>query len=73
LKYREYFHNNYYVSNKISVWDQNSKKWTNPYPCIPTARYAVSSVGYKGYLIVAGGRERVPKDSSLISHQIEVP
>jgi hypothetical protein len=33
----------------------------------------VSSVGYKGYLIVAGGRERIPEDCSLISHQIEVP
>jgi hypothetical protein len=63
----------YYVSNKLSVWDQNSKKWTHPYPCIPAARYAVSSVGYKSYLIIAGGRERVPEDSSLISHQIEVP
>ena len=61
------------VSNKISVWDPESRKWSHPYPCIPTARYAVSSVGYKGYLIIAGGRECVPVDSSLVTHQIEVP
>ena len=61
------------VSNKISIWDPNSRKWIHPYPCIPAARYAVSSVGYKGYLVVAGGRQHVPEDPSLISHQIEVP
>ena len=61
------------ISNKISVWDPNSRKWMHPHPCIPAARYAVSSAGYKGYLIVAGGRERVPVDSSLVTHQIEVP
>ena len=50
------------ISNKISIWDPNSRKWIHPYPCIPAARYAVSSVGYKGYLIIAGGRQRVPED-----------
>ena len=61
------------VSNKISVWDHGARKWIHPYPCIPTARYAVSSVSYKSCLIVAGGRESVPIDASLVSHQIEVP
>ena len=61
------------ISNKISIWDPNYRKWTHPHPCIPIARYAVSSTGYKGYLIVAGGRKRVPVDSNLVTHQIEVP
>ena len=67
------FSQDVHVSNKISVWDPDTRKWTHPYPCIPVTRYAVSSAGYKGYLIVAGGRECMPLDSSLISNQIEVP
>ena len=61
------------ISNKISVWDPDTRKWTHPYPCIPTARYDVSSIGYKGYLILAGGREHLPEDPSLVTSQIEVP
>ena len=60
------------VSNKISVWDPDTRKWIHPYPCIPVARYSISSVGYRGYLIIAGGREHMPVDS-LITNQIEVP
>ena len=61
------------ILDKLTVWDQANGNWTHPFPNMPAARYNVSSAGYKGYLILAGGRERLPEDSNLVTSQVEVP
>ena len=43
-------------SNKIVVWDTLSQKWVYHYPPMTTARAFPAAVGYREYLIVAGGR-----------------
>ena len=43
------------VSNKVFVWDEDKRKWTTPYPNMPTARYYTCSVSYESIVIVAGG------------------
>ena len=40
----------------LGVWRADSKKWTHPYPDMPTARSGCSAVGYNEWLIVTGGR-----------------
>ena len=44
-------------SNLLGVWDQDSQKWTHPFPEMPTPRDMVSVVSYQRWLIVAGGRD----------------
>ena len=61
------------ISDKLSVWDTDERKWTHPFPNLPNARYNACSAGYEGYLVVAGGRKRMPEDSSMVTSQIEVP
>ena len=43
------------ISNKVFVWDENDKKWTTPYPRMPTARSLSSSISHGSAVIVAGG------------------
>ena len=45
------------VSNKITVWDSQSRGWVHPYPPMATAQDFAQchAVGYEDYLIVAGG------------------
>ena len=43
------------VSNKVFLWDEENRKWTTPYPNMPTARYYCSSVSHGSTVIVAGG------------------
>ena len=43
------------VSNLLGVWDNDTRKWTHPYPPMPTARYGSSVISYKQWLLVAGG------------------
>ena len=45
----------YEKSNKIVVWDNQSQKWVYPYPPMTTACDNPAAVGYRIYLIVAGG------------------
>ena len=40
-------------SKVLGVWE--TKKWTHPYPDMPTARSHCSAVVYNHYLVVAGG------------------
>ena len=40
-------------SKVLGVW---RAKWTHPYPDMPTAREGCSAVGYKEWLVMAGGR-----------------
>lgn len=34
---------------------KEDKTWTQPFPAMPTARYGASAIGYKKWLVVAGG------------------
>ena len=43
-------------SNKIIIWDSQSQKWVYHYPPMTTACDTPAAVGYREYLIVAGGR-----------------
>ena len=43
-------------SRKLGIWRTDNKKWTHPYPDMPTARSRASAVTYDKWLIVAGGR-----------------
>ena len=43
------------VSNKVFAWDENNKKWTTPYPDMPTARCRSSSISHGSAVIVTGG------------------
>ena len=45
-----------YRSKVLGVWRADSKKWTHPYPDMPTARALCSAVAYKEWLVVAGGK-----------------
>ena len=42
-------------SKLLSVWRNDSKKWTRPYPDMPTARSSSSAVNHDKWLIVSGG------------------
>ena len=53
-------------SNKLSVWDSMSKKWTHPFPAMPTARCFASAVGYESYAVVAGGDQSVFCSSDIV-------
>ena len=46
------------VSNKVFLWDESdemNRKWTTPYPNMPTARFNCSSISHGSTVIVAGG------------------
>ena len=43
------------VSNKIFAWDEDNKRWTTPYPNMPTARFKSSCASHGSSVIVAGG------------------
>ena len=43
------------VSNKVFACDEDNKRWTTPYPNMPTARFYSSCVSYGSSVIVAGG------------------
>ena len=42
-------------SDQVSVLDDDKKTWTQPFPAMPTARGLPSAIGYKRWLVVAGG------------------
>ena len=43
------------ISNKVFLWDEENRRWTTPYPNMPTARYFCSSISHGSTVIVAGG------------------
>ena len=43
------------ISNKVFLWDEENRKWTTPYPNMPTARFWCSSISHGSTVIVAGG------------------
>ena len=52
------------ITDIITVWDKQNKKWAHPYPPMPTARREAGCASYKHYLIVAGGDTPVKLNSS---------
>ena len=42
-------------SDQVFVLDGDKKTWTQPFPAMPTARAFPSAIGYKRWLVVAGG------------------
>ena len=58
---------NGYDVDKITVWDSRTRRWTNPYPPMPTARSQAAAVGYKKYLVVACGFPGLPTVNVLDS------
>ena len=43
------------VTNKVFLWDEKNRKWTTPYPNMPTARCRCSCISLGSTVIVAGG------------------
>ena len=43
------------ISNKVFLWDEMNRKWTTPYPNMPTGRFNCSSISHGSTVIVAGG------------------
>ena len=43
------------VSNKVFAWDEDNKRWTTPYPNMPTARCHSTCISYGSVVIVASG------------------
>ena len=43
------------ISNKIFLWDEENRKWTTPFPNMPSARCDCSSISHGSKVIVAGG------------------
>ena len=43
------------ISNKVFLWNEMKRKWTTPYPNIPTGRCYCSSISHGSTVIVVGG------------------
>ena len=43
------------ITNKVFLWDKMNRKWTTPYPNMPTARFNCSSISHGSTVIVVGG------------------
>ena len=43
------------ITNKVFLWDGENRRWTTPYPNMPTARCFCSSISHGSTVIVAGG------------------
>ena len=43
------------VTNKVFLWNEENRKWTTPYPNMPTARCRCSSISHGSTVVVAGG------------------
>ena len=43
------------ITNEVFLWDEMNRKWTTPYPNMPTARFNCSSISHGPTVIVAGG------------------
>ena len=43
------------VTDQVWVLESDSNTWTQPFPAMPTARSALSAVGYKRWVLAVGG------------------
>ena len=44
------------VTDKLAVWESESKQWTSPYPPMRTARCSLVVATYSEWMVVAGGK-----------------
>ena len=44
------------ITNLVWVLESDSNTWTQPFPAMPTARSALSAVGYKRWVLAVGGQ-----------------
>ena len=58
------------VSNKVFLWNEMTRKWTTPYPNMPTARCYCSSISHGSAVTVAGGITFW--DTSTMTRAVEV-
>ena len=58
------------ISNKVFLLDEENRKWTTPYPNMPTARFDCSSISHGSTVIVAGGVTRT--DPWIMTRAVEV-
>ena len=56
--------------NQMFVLDSDKKTWTQPFPAMPTASYWPSAIGYKRWLVVAGGD--IARDDDELVNIVEV-
>jgi len=45
------------MTNVLAVWNEQSLKWTHPFPKMPTSRCLSSVVSYQKWILVAGGKD----------------
>ena len=45
------------VTNQLWVLQEDERRWSQPLPAMPTARYGASAVEHDNHLLVAGGRD----------------
>ena len=43
------------ATDKLAVWESESKQWTSPYPPMRTARYGLAAATYNEWMVVVGG------------------
>ena len=53
------------LSDQVSVLDRDNKTWTKPFPAMTTARLFSLAIGYKRWLVVAGGSVLSDDESML--------
>ena len=46
------------TTDQVWVLESDSNTWTQPFPAMPTARSALSAVGYKRWVLAVGGQEK---------------
>ena len=60
------------TSNKVFLWDEKNRRWTTPFPSMPTARCRCSSISYGSTVIVVGGitccKERIVTRAVEVLH-----
>ncbi len=58
---------NHQVQSTVLVWDDTSRRWTTPYPNMPTARGSAAAVSYQQFLVVAGGYDQSERDLNTVN------
>ncbi len=51
----------------VLAWDDTSRRWTTPYPNMPTARASSAAVSYQQFLVVAGGYDQSERNLKTVN------
>ena len=52
--------------DQVFVLDGDKKTWTHPFPAMPTARMFPSAIGYRRWLVVAGGKVKTKEYTNVV-------